>query len=503
MPEKRRVLLIALDSAEPELMMAWQQQGLMPNLKTLLESGAWSRVSTTPGFGAGAMWPSVYTGMNIGNHGRYFFEQIKPGTYQTERVSDEASVKASPLWKLLSDQGNRVCVIDGDRAPLIDNLNGRQISDWTPHDPVGTVRSWPPGFADEVIKDFGTDPLNGCADVFTGGPGLYVELRDKLIKRVAQKTAMARRYLRESDWDFFMVGYGDAHDVGHMCWHLHDASHAGYDPTWVKKHGDPIRDVYQALDAAIGELLDEVDSNTFVVLFAGPGMEPDYTGNYLLTSVLQRLQHSAPADSSRIRAGLSAFYKKYLPFSLRRKLEAYVKKKTEKSRELARSKSRYFQVPHNQNSGAIRINLVGREPNGIVTPGVEYDTCCESLKQDLMALVDANTGKRIVREVVKVKDHCHGDHLDFLPDLLVIWERHGPIRAISSEKTGLIRKTYGGSRTGDHSNRCMLVIRGPGVKTGEMARPPSVESVAPTMSEILGFTMKDADGKSFLAEILD
>jgi len=53
---------------------------------------AWAKVDALPGFGNGALWPSLSRVWNVGNHGRYFFQQIKPGTYEIERVSDDLSV---------------------------------------------------------------------------------------------------------------------------------------------------------------------------------------------------------------------------------------------------------------------------------------------------------------------------------------------------------------------------------------------------------------------------
>ncbi len=303
MSEKRNVLMIALDGAEPRLIERWSRQGLLPNVAKLHASGAWARVTAPRGFGAGAMWPSVYTGMNIANHGRYYFEQIRCGTYRVERVSDEASVRSAPVWKLLSDRGLRVCVVDGDRAPLAEDLNGCQIADWTLHDPLAAVRSRPRAFAAEVVEKSGANPIDGCVDLYTGSAAKYLALRDALVSRVAQKTAMACHYRRKPDWDFFMVTYGDPHDIGHMCWHLHDPSHPHFEREWAREQGDPVRDVYLALDAALGELLGNVDSGTFVVLFAGPGMEPDCTGNFILGPVLQRLQNGSAAGARGVEPG--------------------------------------------------------------------------------------------------------------------------------------------------------------------------------------------------------
>ncbi len=492
-----KMLFIGLDSAEPDLLMEWSQQGLLPNFTTLLNQSAWSRVCAPPGFGAGALWPTLYTGMNIGNHGRYFFEQIQPGSYQVMRISEDESVKSPPLWKILSDQGCRVCVIDGDRAPLAQGLNGKQIVDWAAHDPTGETRSWPREYSQRIIEDFGPDPLGSHCDTFTGSDTRYLDLRDRLKMRIQHKTAMALSQLAEESWDFFMVNFADPHDIGHMCWHLHDCNHFLHQKEFARQHGDPVLDIYQEIDAAIGRILQATPENYHVILFAGPGMEPAYTGNYILTPVLRRLQGHPSVGASSSRAKLSAFYKKNIPFAVRRALEFYVKTKKTGKTEQQRRDSRYFQIPHNQNSGAIRINLVGREPHGKVLPGNEYNETCESLKEDLMALVDMETGKRVVREVIRVDEPFHGKYMEYLPDLMVVWERQSLIQAVNSPRTGAIYKQYGGSRTGDHSSRCMFMASGPGIIRGELADSIRVESIAPTLADLLGCRLDNTDGTSF------
>ena len=60
-----------------------------------------------------------------------------------------------------------------------------------------------------------------------------------------------------------------------------------------------------------------------------------------------------------------------------------------------------FAVPHNANAGAIRINLAGREKNGRIKPGEEYQALCDELERDLGDIVNLDTGQALVKEVVR------------------------------------------------------------------------------------------------------
>ena len=91
---------------------------------------------------------------------------------------------------------------------------------------------------------------------------------------------------------------------------------------------------------------------------------------------------------------------------------------------------------------------------------------------------------------------CFLERLD-----IVVWNRHAPIQRVSSTKTGVIQKICGGPRTGDHSPRCLLIATGPNVVPGEIDSAISVEAIAPTLTEMLGIELSDADGVSFLSDI--
>ena len=50
-----------------------------------------------------------------------------------------------------------------------------------------------------------------------------------------------------------------------------------------------LRDVYVALDQAIGDILDSADDRTTVFLVSGDGMGPNYSGSHILADLLTRM----------------------------------------------------------------------------------------------------------------------------------------------------------------------------------------------------------------------
>jgi predicted AlkP superfamily phosphohydrolase/phosphomutase len=309
-----------------------------------------------------------------------------------------------------------------------------------------------------------------------------------MIQRVGTKASLCKHYLGQGPWDLFMVSFADPHDIAHQCWHLHDPTHAVYDAQWVERFGDPVRDVYMALDSAIGQILDQVGPQTTVILFGGPGMGPDYTGNFLFDQLLRRIDGRPEKDRNLIP---HAVLSRIQPPSL----QQLGHRVNAAKRLFSMSRRKCFAVPHNENAGAVRINLVGREPVGRIKPGAEYEAYIKSLTRDLLDVTNVDTGRPVIKEVVRVSDQCHGERLERLPDLFAVWARDAPIRAVRSPKVGLLHNNpVVGARTGDHNSDCVLFIQGPSVERRGEIPPVRVEDIAPTMASFFGITLPDCDG---------
>jgi predicted AlkP superfamily phosphohydrolase/phosphomutase len=128
--------------------------------------------------------------------------------------------------------------------------------------------------------------------------------------------------------------------------------------------------------------------------------------------------------------------------------------------------------------------LGGREPQGIVEPGSEYDNLCSSIAADLQSLINPATGKRAVREVWIHNQMFPGKRQESLPDLVVSWEDEAPFEALSS-RLGEVTGTNPDRRTGTHSPEAFLLAAGGSVTPGLQGAARLVD-VAPTALALLG-----------------
>lgn len=485
-----RILFIGLDSADPECIRAWIEEGKLPNLARLRASGAWGSPEGPRGLGSGALWPSLCTGVTPAVHGRYFFQQLARGSYQTVKFESD-DLHFPMFWDELSRHGKRIAVIDIPKMRLSPDLNGLQLIDWMVHDADPQPRSVPPELVEQVWAAYGTDPIGDCDGTHRTIED-FRELRDGLLQKVDAKTRFCVDQLSESHWDLFMAVYGETHCVAHQLWHAHDRSMPNFDPALATALGDPVLEIYRAIDEGVGRMIEAAGPDATIMLFAGPGMGPNFSGNYVLDEILQRLENGPMRTMTGAVELLRKAWRK-LPLKFRKKFRRAGSGTGDGLMAQLRSHRRCFTLPHNDLAGAIRINLVGREPNGLVRPGAEYDAYCADLTRKLMEIVNVETGRPIVREVMRTRDVFTGPFAKDLPDLLVHWVREAPIREIASPRIGRVRGSAP-HRSGDHHAACIFYATGPTVRRGEIKHGLSVMDFPATIAALLGIRMEGLNG---------
>lgn len=490
-----RILFIGLDSAEPTLLDVWCDDGTLPSLAAFRSRAVHARVYAPEGFGNGAVWPSLFTGLNPGEHGRYNSHQIKVGTYDVVPFDTDRDFMAEPFWVELGRNEVRVGIVDMVRAPLTRGINGFQVADWLTHDPRSDeIRSYPDSLKQEVCQQFGDGSFRGTSE--EGFPNVEDGLEDFLASmedRIQRKTDMTLHYARRHDWKLFMSVYGEPHDAGHRLWHLHDPNHPRFNAQLSEQYGNPLKRAYQAIDRGVGRVIEAMPDVT-VMVFAGPGMQPANTGNPAMSRVLKAfgVPESVPVKEQQTGLRmLRAAARRAVPGRVRMRIRRSLPHSTIRLIKSA-DRGAAFSIPYPGMAGAVRINLIGREPNGKVSRA-DYDQVCDELTRRMLDVKNAETGTPVVKTVVRTHETCSGGALDVLPDLLVIWNREAPIRSI--EVPG--RSSFDVSphhRTGDHSANCSILVSGPGIAKGRQLDPIRAEDIAPTISAAFGLMLGRTDG---------
>ena len=489
-----KVLFICLDAAERDLLLEWAEAGILPNIRALRERSFWADAPALPGLGSGALWPSFSTGVNPSRHGRYFSLHMRKGTYELYKYKFDKE-RWRPFWRSLSEAGRRVAVINVPYDSLCDGINGLQITDWGIHNPQrADVGIWPPEEAQEVAERFGLEDPVGMCDHYSPDGQDMEDFSQRLVARIANKGDLACHYLAQGGWDLFLMTFDESHCAGHRAWHLHDANDLRHDPEVARRVGDPVKEVYVEIDRQIGRLMDLAGPEATVILLSGTGMGPNFPGNHLLDEVLIRLEGDRPNLARLVTKPARAIWAKALPPHVRARLRSKVVHMEQSLIESDRKHRKAFVVPHNDISGAIRLNLVGREPHGRVRPGADADEFCDQLTRDLMDLKNLNTGEPMVQRVVRTAELYKGEHVEDFADLFVVWNKSGWVTSVGSPKIGTITRTPSGVRTGDHTPNGLFMASSPGLAAGHRNRAVSILDLAPTVASLLDMTLNDVEG---------
>lgn len=428
---KTATLFLSLDGATPFLIERWTADGHLPNLASLLKKCQETQVRCADGFGNDAFWNGLCTGCTPGETGYFFRLKLNPENYHLEFKEPGLQVTQDYFWTSLSSTSAKMAIIDIPELKHGGQINGMEISEWLPHARSSQLATCPAELQQDLLDRFGDDPLGGSTERNIPRSDEETE-RDVnlLLQSIEQKTRAANHYLGRGGWDFFAVGYQQAHDAGHQFWHLHDPEHSRYSRRWHENHGDPLLKIYQRIDDGIGELVNKAGNYTNLVIVAGLSMQSKASCNSILDQVLWEID-----IHDRRAAG-----------------QAYPQKE-----EL--DKRRFFSVPHNNLSGAIRINLAGRESRGVVAEGQQYEETIDMLRQRLPQVINLETEEPVVSHIVPIRETYSGQGVNELADLFVVWKRETPIRQVSSpyfEPIKLHVRDMLDTRSGDHTGHASL-----------------------------------------------
>ncbi len=516
----RKLIILAFDGADSGLAQKWSGEGQLPVLAKLFKTGVVAPIATPPAVLEGAVWPTFYSGATAATHGMYAYLQIAPGTYDTQLGLRADRLRVPPFWEHLSRAGKRVAVVDAPLTKPSRRLNGIQIVNWGAHDAEWSWKqsSWPSRLMGDVLERFGQHPAPKSCNTTYPNRSLedFEDLRRRLIDGVKAKARLLKYCLELENWDFFFGVFSESHCMGHQFWHFMDPNHPRHDPEAPLLLRSAIRDVYAAIDSEIGAILERVASETDVLILLSHGMGPYYHGSHLLEEILERLgvnsaKGSVPFTANKsVDNGASEEWiwraRHLLPDKLRQRV------KTRVPRNLMDSlwawshpepnpwpRMRAFVVPASNMSGAIRINLKGREPNGLVEPGSEYQNLCAELKQALTDLKNPDTGKTAVQWVARSDEFFSGPRLSELPDLFVEWDHSAPITTLTSPKVGIVHEVSKGQRSGSHWPGGLLIGCGPGFVSGLIAERCQTSDIAPTILDYFGVPPPQSyEGRSLL-----
>ncbi len=506
----RKLLVIGLDGAPYPLIRNWVQAGYLPNLARLIDQGSFGVLQSTMPVHSPTAWASFMTGLNPGNHGVFDFVKREKDSYQFRFVRAD-QIGGISLWRLLSSYGRQVAVMNVPMTYPPESVNGYLISGLGT--PIYATYTYPPEMTEElnamgyrVNKD----------EFFT--PGKEDEWLADIYNTSKRRAETAVRLISEKPWDFFMVVFRNTDEICHFFWHHMDETHPLHDPHAPDKYKNAIRDFYQQVDIWVGELLQAAGENVNVLIMSDHGAGPLYQDVFLNEWLWQNGWLHLNEVTSGTQVGHTVFRllgitRQNISHILKRlrlqRLEVDVKKylgdriqllprdeRLELSTAVDWTQTKAYSFGY---YGQIYINLRGREPQGIVEPGEEYEKLCQDIANQLRVIVDPTDDLPLIDQIYFRNDLYKGDHLEDAPDLLCVMRGFTYITRKGYEfatRRGMLFAQPYTNETGSHRLEGILIASGPDICKPKTLRTSDIQDLAPTCLHLLGCPVpSNMDGK--------
>ena len=222
MKDKKKVLVIGLDCAAPQLVFErWKDE--LPNIKRLMERGVFGKLrSIVPPITCPA-WMCMMTGKDPGQLGIYGFRNRGDYSYNNLRFPTSKSVKEDTVWDILSRNGKKVILLGIPLTYPPKPVNGLVISSFlTPStDSEYTYPGDLKGEIEALVGDYIIDVENFRTQ---DKENLLVQIYDMTHKRFR----VAKYLLEEKEWDFFAMVEMGVDRIHHGFWKFIDPEHRKY-----------------------------------------------------------------------------------------------------------------------------------------------------------------------------------------------------------------------------------------------------------------------------------
>ena len=499
--------IVQFDAASASVLGRLLSDGLLPNLARLRERGVWHELAApATQFAAGAQH-TLYSGVPLAEHGLFYpFQWSAP----EQRVRYMSAFPAPPpIWERLGPRGTRTLAVDPyESRPPSDPPPGALVCGWQLHDRV-VLRRWdsPGGEHRRLQRLFGPpQPVDEVFGRHTAGEMLA--LRRRLVAAPGRVADAAGLLLVEQPFDLAWLTFCAAHVAGHQFFDLSQLDPAGLDRATERVLGSTVDHVYRAVDAALGRIAAALGEDADLMVVCPVGMEINTSRADMLPEMLRAVldppvERPTPAGSTssiwRLRAALPSGVRAKVAAALPERAALDLTARLE-LRGVDWSRTRAFAHPA-ENQGYVRLNIRGRERDGIVEPD-DAKELMEEIASGLFTFTDLD-GAPAVRSVERVADlFGTGERAHQLPDLIVRWVDTPATRVLGmrSERYGTVmRHGVGSGRSGNHTEGDAWALVVPGAsRLVERDRSPQLEDVAATAAALGGLDTTTMAGEPLL-----
>ncbi len=427
------MVVIGPDGTPLSLISRLIAEGELPNFARIFEDGSVRPMTSAIPSVSSVAWSSFMTGKNPGKHGIYGFLDRVPNSYDTY-IPNSRAMRSETLWEILSKHGKRVVVMNVPVTYPPRQINGILVAGFlSPKLEKATY----PAQVGQQLKDMGyrldVDPWQARED------------RDKFLEdlyyTLEQREKAMSLFMETEDWDFFMLQIMETDRLHHFLWESMEQGDEKYAPAFLK--------LYHMIDSLLGRLYDRLSHDTTLIVTSDHGFcamkKEVYINRWLQDRGWLSFTKDPPGSLKDIHPDSKAY---------------------------------------SMDPGRIFVNLRGREPQGTVKPGQEYEALRTELVEALGRLEDPESGEPMIEAIYRREEIYSGQCYDQAPDLVAMPRRGYDLKGSIKKDILTDKGVINGAHTYDDA---MIYIQGHEIGRGEAA----IVDVMPTILHLMDVPIPD------------
>lgn len=471
-----KVLVIGLDGATFDVINPLMDDGCLPNLARLRAEGVTAPLQSTEPPSSAPAWTSCRTGVNPGKHGLFNFWQH--ANYEWIFM-DSSDLQVPAVEHILSRYGKRVCTVNVPLTYPPQPVNGIVIAGLpTPGRESDFI--YPVEVRAELKARVGEYPVDGLPDP---GSESLADVFERYREHHLGRRAVAHYLLDSEPWDYFMVVFTLLDKVQHTFWREReqwlksdpDNSPLSEDARYL---GTVIDRCYKLMDETVGLLLTKAGDNATVLAISDHGFGP--CRNEVYPNVWLRNE-----GYLRVKLGHKLWARQIRWVCRDGSLIPYpLVEIGPPRRRIAWPRTRAFGSLYVE-SRAIRLNLEGREPQGVVRQGREAQRMLQVLADGFLALKMPD-GRPMFKHISRPEEIYDGPFTSQAADLLL--EPNDPSTRVLGKFTVpevFHPLTEARTSTGNHRSVGILYARGHKLDANTLLDQPHIMDIAPTILQAL------------------
>ncbi len=223
---------------------------------------------------------------------------------------------------------------------------------------------------------------------------------EDLFRNMGIQEAMLVDELDRRDPQLVVTVFSAIDSVSHMFFRLMDPEHPRYEASLAEGYGNAILRTYRRMDEMIGSILGRLGTQDTLIVVSDHGFESwsrEFNANAWLVENGYLVTTGTPSPDPEARPSDSYSGQSSFPRVDWRRSRAY-----------------------GLGAGGIFINVVGREGQGSIQPGLRgYEQLRDEIRIRLLEFRDPDTGRPVVQSVYRREELYEGPRLEQAPDLVV------------------------------------------------------------------------------------